>query len=72
LSFAAERISVEHGETQLSISASVANEDALRLYRRLGYADAGVAPQRANGTIQLRSGSIEVDDTLFYLIKDLG
>jgi len=71
LSLAAERTAVEHGETQLSVSASVANKGALRLYRRLGYTDAGVPPQRVQGTIHLRSGPIEVDDTLVYLIKKL-
>ena len=72
LSLAAEQIAIEHGEAQLSVSASVANEGALRLYRRLGYTDAGVPPQRVQGKIHVRGGSIEVDDTLVYLAKKLG
>jgi hypothetical protein len=43
----------------------------LRLYRRLGFRDAGLPPKRVRGTIIVRAGPIEVDDTLLYLIKDI-
>jgi GNAT superfamily N-acetyltransferase len=71
LSEAAERLACTRGHRQISISASIANDGALRLYRRLGYRDAGLPPKRVQGTIVVRSGPMEVDDTLLYLIKDL-
>jgi GNAT superfamily N-acetyltransferase len=71
LSEAAERLACTRGHRQISISASIANDGALRLYRRLGYRDAGLPPKRVQGTIVVRSGPMEVDDTLLSLIKDL-
>ena len=71
LSEAAEQLARARGHRQISISASIANDGALRLYRRLGYRDAGLPPKRVQGTIVVRGGPMEVDDTLLYLIKDL-
>ena len=71
LSEAAEQMARERGHRQISISASTANEGALRLYKRLGYRDAGLPPKRVQGTIMVRTGPMEVDDTLLYLIKDI-
>jgi GNAT superfamily N-acetyltransferase len=71
LSEAAEQLARRRGHRQISISASIANEGALRLYRRLGYRDAGLPPKRVQGTIIVRAGPLEVDDTLLYLIKDI-
>jgi GNAT superfamily N-acetyltransferase len=71
LSEAAEQMARMRGHRQISISASIANEGALRLYRRLGYRDAGVPPKRVQGTIMVRTGPMEVDDTVLYLIKDI-
>jgi hypothetical protein len=61
----------ERGHSRISIGTSVANEGALRLYRRLGYRDANLAPQRVQGAILIRGKPVEVDDTLLYLVKDL-
>jgi GNAT superfamily N-acetyltransferase len=71
LSEVAEQMARMRGHHQISISASIANEGALRLYLRLGYRDAGLPPKRVQGTIIVRAGAMEVDDTLLYLIKDL-
>jgi GNAT superfamily N-acetyltransferase len=71
LSEAAEEMARVRGHGQISIGASIENEGALRLYRRLGYRDAGLAPKRVRGTIIVRAGPMEVDDTLLYLIKDI-
>ena len=71
LSEAAEEMARVRGHGQISIGASIENEGALRLYRRLGYRDAGLAPKRVHGTIIVRAGPMEVDDTLLYLIKDI-
>ena len=71
LSRAAEQLAHERGYDQISISASVTNEGALRLYRRLGYRDAGLKPQRVAGTILIRGKPVEVNDTLIYLVKEV-
>jgi GNAT superfamily N-acetyltransferase len=71
LSRAAEELARTRGHGRVSISASVANEGALRLYRRLGYCDADLPPQHVQGTILIRGDPVEVDDTLIYLVKDL-
>jgi ribosomal protein S18 acetylase RimI-like enzyme len=71
LSRAAEQLAHERGYDRISISASMTNEGALRLYRRLGYRDAGLKPQRVAGTILIRGKPVEVDDTLIYLVKEI-
>jgi GNAT superfamily N-acetyltransferase len=71
LSEAAERLARDRGQERISISAGEANEGALRLYRRLGYRNADIPPQRVMGTITIRGRRVEVDDTLIYLVKDL-
>jgi ribosomal protein S18 acetylase RimI-like enzyme len=71
LSRAAERLAAERGYERISISASIANAGALRLYRHLGYRDAGLGPQRIAGTIVIRGKPVEVDDTLLYLVKEV-
>jgi GNAT superfamily N-acetyltransferase len=71
LTAAAERKAQERGWKQISLSVGHRNDAARRLYERLGYADAGVEPVRVVGTIELRGGPIEVDDTLVYLTKTL-
>jgi [ribosomal protein S18]-alanine N-acetyltransferase len=68
---AVERAIAERGHPRVSLSYGIANSDARRFYERLGYRDAGVEPQRVQGTIMIRSGPLEVDDTLVYLVKDL-
>jgi len=71
LTGAAEQLARTRGHSRISISASIDNEGALRLYRRLGYRDAGLSPKRVQATIVLRGGPMEVDDTVLYLVKDL-
>jgi len=71
LANAAERAVVARGSARLRLSVSVDNEAALTLYRRLGYGDIGVPPRRVQGTIRIRTGTFEVDDTLLTLEKSL-
>jgi GNAT superfamily N-acetyltransferase len=71
LSLAAEELARARGYAAISISASVANEGALRLYRRLGFRDADFPPQRVKGTILIRGKPVDIDDTLLYLVKSL-
>ena len=72
LSRAAEQLAQERGHGRISISASITNDGALQLYRRLGYREAPLPPQQVQGTILIRGLPVEVDDTLIYLVKDLG
>jgi hypothetical protein len=44
---------------------------ALALYRGLGYGDVGIPSRRVHGTIQIRTGPLEVDDTLLTWEKSL-
>ena len=71
LSRAAEQLVAAGGLKQISIGASVRNDGALRLYRRLGYRDAELPPQRVQGTIIIRGVPMDIDDTLVYLVKEL-
>jgi len=71
LSEAAERLARDRGRDRVSISAGEANEGALRLYRRLGYHNADIPPQRVVATITIRGRRVDIDDTLIYLVKDL-
>jgi ribosomal protein S18 acetylase RimI-like enzyme len=71
LSRGVEREAVRRGHGRISLSVGMANEPARRLYERLGYRDAGLEPERVQGTIVIRGEPVEVDDTLLYLVKDL-
>lgn len=69
---AAESACAALGATRVRVTVSEDNDVARELYARLGYVDAGLPPRRVAGTIQLRRGPIEVDDTLLTLEKPLG
>lgn len=72
LTEAAESEARRRGWKTISLSVSeTKNEIARRLYGKLGYVDAGIAPVRVQGTIMLRGRPFEVDDTLVYLTKPL-
>ena len=71
LADAAERVAVAQGFSRLRLSVSVDNDAALLMYRHLGYGDVGVPPRRVQGTIQIRTGTLEVDDTLLTWEKTL-
>jgi ribosomal protein S18 acetylase RimI-like enzyme len=71
LNTAAERAAASRGHERISLGVGIANVGARRLYERLGYRDAGIAPQRIAGTIVIRGEPVEVDDTLLYLVKEL-
>jgi [ribosomal protein S18]-alanine N-acetyltransferase len=63
LTAAAERESRARGGDRLRLTVGIENEPAQALYRRRGYVDSGVPPKRVQGTILLRTGPLEVDDT---------
>lgn len=71
LSGAAERAVVARGLARLRLSVSVDNDAAQALYRHLGFHDVGIPPRRVLGTVRIRTGSIEVDDTLLTWEKSL-
>ena len=72
LTHAAEAEALARGHDRLSLSVGTGNFAAQALYDRLGFADAGLEPERVHGTIMLRGEPFEVDDTLVYLVKRLG
>jgi GNAT superfamily N-acetyltransferase len=65
----AERLVAAQGHDRLSLSVGVRNPRARALYERLGYEPADHPPKEIRGTILLRSGPLEVDDTLLYYVK---
>jgi ribosomal protein S18 acetylase RimI-like enzyme len=71
LTAAAEREAQARGFDRLRVTVSVDNLPAQTLYRACGYADCGVAPKRVKGTVVIRTGPIDVDDTLLTWEKPL-
>jgi GNAT superfamily N-acetyltransferase len=72
LTRAAEARARARGWETISLSVSEeGNEPARRLYAKLAYVEAPTAPVRVSGSIALRGGPLEVDDTLVYLTKRL-
>ena len=64
LTRAAEAEARARGFAVLTLTVSLGNGAAQALYRALGYRDTGRPARRVRGTVQLRSGPLEVDDTL--------
>jgi ribosomal protein S18 acetylase RimI-like enzyme len=71
LTAAAEAEARRRGADRLQLTVSADNETAQALYRRSGYVDVGIPPKRVQGTIMIRTGPIEVDDTLLTWEKRL-
>jgi ribosomal protein S18 acetylase RimI-like enzyme len=71
LTAAAEAEALERGFDRLRVTVSVDNAAAQALYRTLGYGDTGLAPRRVRGTVMIRTGPLEVDDTLLTWDKRL-
>jgi GNAT superfamily N-acetyltransferase len=71
LTAVAEQTARDHGFDVLQLEVSADDEAAQALYRGLGYINAGVPPRRVVGTVMLRTGPLEVDDTLLTWEKRL-
>ena len=71
LTGAAEREAQACGFDRIRLGVSVDNGAAQALYRRCGYVDVGVPPERVQATIMIRTGPIDVDDTILTWEKRL-
>jgi GNAT superfamily N-acetyltransferase len=71
LTAAAEAEAQKRGFDRLRVTVSVDNAAAQALYRALGYGDTGMPPRRVLGTVMIRTGPLEVDDTLLTWDKRL-
>jgi [ribosomal protein S18]-alanine N-acetyltransferase len=71
LTEAAERDAAARGFDRMTITVSADNAAAQAVYRKLGYRDTGVPPKRVTGTVLIRTGPLEVDDTLLTWEKRL-
>jgi GNAT superfamily N-acetyltransferase len=71
LALAVEALAAERRFARISLSYGLANDAARRLYEGLGYRDAGLEPEQVRGLVRVRTGILEVDETLIYLVKDL-
>ena len=67
----AENEARARGFDRVSLGVSVDGGAAQAFYRRCGYIDSGDAPRRVKGTIEIRTGLIDVDDTLLTWEKRL-
>jgi [ribosomal protein S18]-alanine N-acetyltransferase len=71
LLLAAEAHCRSRGAARVRCDVSVDSPAARALYASLGYLDVGIAPRRVVGRIEIRTGPIDVDDTLLTLEKAL-
>jgi ribosomal protein S18 acetylase RimI-like enzyme len=71
LTSVAEEHALSLGFDRLRLEVSEGNSAAQALYRGCGFADIGAPPRRVHGTIVIRTGTIEVDDTLLTWEKPL-
>jgi GNAT superfamily N-acetyltransferase len=66
---AVEATAKARGARSLRLSVSARDPDVQRLYRSLGFVDVGIAPLTVHGVVNIRTGPIEVNDTLLVWEK---
>lgn len=71
LTASAEGAAIARGFDRLRITVSADNPAAQAVYRGCGYVDTDVPPRRVQGTIVIRTGPLEVDDTILTWEKRL-
>jgi ribosomal-protein-alanine N-acetyltransferase len=71
LTSAAERSAAALGFERLRLEVSETNTAAQALYRGRGFVEIGAPPRHVHGTIMIRTGPIDVDDTLLTWEKRL-
>ena len=64
LTAAVEAQARARGYATLRVTVSADSPAAQALYRKLGFVDTGIPPRRVQGTVQIRTGPLEVDDKL--------
>jgi ribosomal protein S18 acetylase RimI-like enzyme len=64
MTLVAEENALALGFDRLRLEVSQQNTAAQALYRSRGFVDIGAPPRHVQGTIIIRTGAIEVDDTL--------
>ena len=68
---AAEREARSRGFVTLRVRVGTDNAAAKALYADCGFVDVGIEPVRVHGLIEIRAGTIEVDDMLLTWQKGL-
>jgi hypothetical protein len=68
---AAEREAFARGFTRIRVEVGMDNVAAQALNRMSGFAEIGLDPRQVKGTIEIRTGPIEVDEILITWEKDL-
>jgi ribosomal protein S18 acetylase RimI-like enzyme len=71
LTVAAEERARTRRRAVLSLTVGAGNAAAQALYRKLGYVRTAEPPRHVQGTVQLRTGPMEVDDVLLSFEKRL-
>jgi ribosomal protein S18 acetylase RimI-like enzyme len=71
LTAACEGEARSRGCDHITVTVSGDNEASQALYGGLGYEDSGVPPRRVVGTMMLRTGPLDVDETLLLWSKRL-
>jgi proline iminopeptidase len=71
LTRAAEHEAARRGHARLQLAVGIDNRAAQDVYRKLGYIDSGEPPRRVQGIVLIRSGPLEVDDTLLTWEKPI-
>jgi GNAT superfamily N-acetyltransferase len=64
LTHEAERVVRSHGHDRLTLTVGESNVAAQAVYRSLGFTPAAVPARRVTGMVQVRSGTLEVDEVL--------
>jgi ribosomal protein S18 acetylase RimI-like enzyme len=69
----AENLVRERGQSHVSLGVGVDNPNARRLYERLGYRDAGLAPVHDGGVYRDRQGDNHSwQEAWVFMVKELG
>ena len=68
---AVEVVASARGARSLRLSVSARDTDVQRLYHSFGFVDVGIAPLEVRGVVNIRTGPLQVDDTLLTWEKIL-
>jgi GNAT superfamily N-acetyltransferase len=71
LTSAVEQEARRLGFNRIHLQVSADDKGTQALYYKCGYLDSGLPPQHVHGTIHIRTGPVDVDDTLLIWEKHL-